>query len=315
MAAVSGAKSFKYLLVTGVLAKAVQPNVHPRAIQVGSSLPGAYDARSLCHKVIVPFEKTRGNLFGMSDEPFVNKPLRHPEHDKSNPQLRNGKISAIMHDSLEMVRVVPEGEVYAALVHILRLGKQRADLTKAVSMAGEQDLAVSTKFVSEFLGRADGGARLVALWAAMLRLSDEESDVRAHNPNQSDEYSGTIGDVEVFMEGELLSASECKHRPISLDDIEHGLAKNKVGAEYIFVIAAGFQENQETAVRNRIVEAASQADVSLIEAEHDFVTMLKMMGPHRRKRLGSTVASVLKEMREFNCADEAGTIWNKLLEK
>src|SRR5438105_878961 len=44
-AAGAGSKGFKYVLVTGVLAKAVSPEIHPRALQAGSSLLGAYDAR------------------------------------------------------------------------------------------------------------------------------------------------------------------------------------------------------------------------------------------------------------------------------
>jgi hypothetical protein len=79
--------TFKYILVTGYLAKCVNRAAHARAIQVGSSLTQAHDARSLCHKVVVGFEKSKGNLFGLSKEPFVNKPARHPEHDGDNTQL------------------------------------------------------------------------------------------------------------------------------------------------------------------------------------------------------------------------------------
>src|SRR4051794_30739498 len=81
--------TFKYLLVTAFLAKSVNPRIHARAIQAGSKLDGAYDARSLCHGVVVGFEKSKGNLFGLSNEPFLNKPARHPEHDGTNPQIRN----------------------------------------------------------------------------------------------------------------------------------------------------------------------------------------------------------------------------------
>ena len=65
--------TFKYILVTGYVAKATNPKIHARAIQTGSSLRESYDARSVCHKAVVPFEKTKGNLFGLSNEPFVNK--------------------------------------------------------------------------------------------------------------------------------------------------------------------------------------------------------------------------------------------------
>jgi hypothetical protein len=315
MAATAGAKGFKYLLVTGILAKAVNPEVHPRAIQAGSNLQGAYDARSLCHKVVVRFEKTKGNLFGLSNEPFVNKALRHPEHDKANPQLRNKKMATMLHDALELVRTAREDEVYAALVHVLRLGKSSADTTKVTAVAGEDDLAVSIRFIHEFLRMANGGAGLVAVWAAMIQLTDDDAEVRAYNPNQSDEYSGTIGDVEVFVDDLLISATECKHRPINLDDVEHGLRKNIGGAEYIFVIADGFHGTQEKAIRDRIAQAGKVGDVSLVEAQHEFPTILKVMGPHRRKRLGSAVAEILQAMREFGAAEGASTLWNGLLKK
>jgi hypothetical protein len=65
--------TYKCILITGLLGKRVNPHVHPRALQARSSLPGAYDARSLCHGVVVSFEKTKGNLFGLSNDPFLNK--------------------------------------------------------------------------------------------------------------------------------------------------------------------------------------------------------------------------------------------------
>jgi hypothetical protein len=49
--------TFRYILLTGILAKNVDPSIHTRALQVKAPLDGAYDARSLCHKVVVPFER------------------------------------------------------------------------------------------------------------------------------------------------------------------------------------------------------------------------------------------------------------------
>ncbi len=76
--------TYKYILLTAALAKAVNPDVHYRALQMGSRLSGAYDARSLCHAVIVPFEKSHGERFGGSNESFLNRPARYPEFDLSN---------------------------------------------------------------------------------------------------------------------------------------------------------------------------------------------------------------------------------------
>jgi hypothetical protein len=66
--------TYKYILLTAALAKAVNPNVHYRALQQGSKLQGAYDARSIAHRVVVPFEKSHGERFGGSNEPFLNRP-------------------------------------------------------------------------------------------------------------------------------------------------------------------------------------------------------------------------------------------------
>jgi len=61
---------------------------------------------------------------------------------------------------------------------------------EGTAVAGEDDLAVSIRFIHEFLRMANGGAGLVAVWAAMIQLTDDDAEVRAYNPNQSDEYSG-----------------------------------------------------------------------------------------------------------------------------
>jgi len=115
--------TYKYILVTRLLGQRAESSVHPRALQASSSLNQAYDARSLCHNVVVPFEKTHGNLFGLSNEPFLNKPARHPEHDKGNPQLRNRHLASDLHDILEWASTATNDHVFAALVQTLRLGK------------------------------------------------------------------------------------------------------------------------------------------------------------------------------------------------
>lgn len=48
--------TYKYVLFTALLAKATDESINPLCLQKKSQLPGAYDARTVCHKVIVPFE-------------------------------------------------------------------------------------------------------------------------------------------------------------------------------------------------------------------------------------------------------------------
>ena len=78
-------KTYKYVLVNGLLAKAVNKEIDALSLQAGDESDGAYDARSLCHKVLVPFEREfMPYRLGGSNEPFLNKPARFPRLTTDN---------------------------------------------------------------------------------------------------------------------------------------------------------------------------------------------------------------------------------------
>jgi hypothetical protein len=306
--------TFKYILVTGYLAKCVNRKVHARALQTGSELRGAYDARSLCHKVIVGFEKKKGNLFGLSNEPFVNKPARHPEHDGANPQLRNKAVAGELHIALELAQTSNAEEVYLGLVHVLRLGFQNLKNVAEAEVANRINLSQVVGFVKEFLQRSDGGARLVAVWGAFSSLLNEDGEVRVYSPNASDLYAKTVGDVEVYYGGSLASASECKQRAMNLDDVLHGIRKavQKGVPEYNFVISAGILDRQETLIQKAFKDHAREIDLSVIDVWQELPILAEMLNPVRRSRFGEMVVKLLREMRKFESANAAAEIWNKL---
>ena len=63
--------TFRYILITAILGKSITHSNHTRSLQAQASLNGAYDARSLCHNVIVPFERNELDLrLGGSNEPL-----------------------------------------------------------------------------------------------------------------------------------------------------------------------------------------------------------------------------------------------------
>lgn len=304
--------TYKYILVTGFLAKYVNPRVHARALQVGSALNGAYDARSLCHNVVVGFEKTKGNLFGLSNEPFVNKPARHPEHRGDNPQLRNRPIAERLHAALETVQKGSRDEVYQGLVHILRIGAKRAANEAQVKGEVEVNLEDVISFVQQFIQKADGGARLVAVWGAFTALLSERSQVKAYSPNMADLYAKTAGDVEVYDQKVLVSASECKQRPMNLDDVKHGLSKAlKRGVpEYNFVISAGIVAGQAQDITKAIKANAGEVDSSIIDINKQLPILAGMLNPVRRGVFGGIVVEFLRGMRKFDSANDAATLWN-----
>jgi hypothetical protein len=310
-----GDVTYKYILVTGLLGKLTNQRVHARALQVGSSLPEAYDARSLCHRVVVPFEKTKGNLFGLSDEPFLNKPARHPEHDKNNKQLRNKRLAALTHDVLEAAQTASPVEVEAMLVSALRLGKEIAAAQVSATVEVDSTLQHVLRFVQEFLRETDGGAHLVAITGAFVTLLSEGFTVKVYPPTYADKFAKTSGDIEVFAEENLLSAYECKHRPLTLADVRHGIKKARENGipEYVFVYAAGLAAGEEEAIKQEVDAAQEERDVALVNITTAARLWAVILNSHRRATFGETVATILREaMNRAEIANNAASLWNRL---
>jgi len=306
--------TFKYILVTGYLAKYINPLVHARALQVGSKLSEAYDARSLCHKVVVGFEKARGNLFGLSNEPFVNKPARHPEHDGANPQLRNRILAQKLHAALEIANSAKAEDVYRGLVHILRVGAQHAADQETARVKAHVNLSVVLEFIETFLKETDGGSRLVGVWGAIIALISENGKISVTSPNAADEFSRTAGDVEIYYNDTLVAASECKHRPLTLDDVKHGIRKSleKGVPEYHFVIAAGLTSGQEKEIKEELDAHSTEVDLLLVDIWRAKTLLAGILNPVRRARFGETVVELLRVMRRFKSANQAAELWNKI---
>ena len=306
--------TFKYILVTGYLAKCVNPSAHARAIQVGSSLDGAYDARSLCHKVVIGFEKSKGNLFGLSNEPFVNKPARHQEHDRDNTQLRNRVGAKILHNALEQAQSARNDEVFQGLVHILRVGAQRAADEKQVTATAHVNLGTVQTFIKQFLAETDGGSRLVGVWGAFQALLSENGKIKVYSPNASDFFGKTSGDMEVYYGNILVSASECKQRPLNVDDVNHGIKKSLENgvSEYLFVVSAGVVKGQKNAIKKAILAHADEVDVALLDIWKQAGVLAAMLNPSRRVKFGSAVVELLRKMRKFESANAAVELWGRL---
>ena len=307
--------TFKYILVTGYLAKYINPSIHARALQVGSKLSESYDARSLCHKVVVGFEKTKGNLFGLSNEPFVNKPARHAEHDGANPQLRNKVLAQKLHDALEIANSANTEDVYQGLVHILRVGAQHAADRKKARVKARVNLSSVVEFIDVFLQETDGGSRLVGVWGAIMALISENGKILVTSPNTADEFAKTAGDVQVFYNNTLVAASECKHRPLNLDDVKHGIRKalGKKVPEYHFVIAAGLAPGQDKQIQEELDRYSAEVDLLLVDIWHAKTLLAGILNPVRRARFGETVVELLRMMRRFESANQAAELWNKII--
>ena len=229
--------TYKYILVTALAAKAADESVNPLALQAGSALSGAYDARSICHGVIVKFEMTElGKALGGSNEPYLNKPARFPELSKSNA-VRRGRDQQILHTlcdglpTLETSSDAYDGLVYA-FQKLLAVKDEKETLTSFDISALNDNAAKLYGFMDVLLNENYEGENLTLVIAGLYELYMsgiyEEYVVEVHPVNQSGASSKEVSDLDIYKSGSLFISNELKDKPFTDTDLRH--AADKVAA-------------------------------------------------------------------------------------
>lgn len=224
----SNHKTYKYILVNALLAKATNSKIHPRALQAGSSLVGAYDARSLCHNVLVPFDfKYFDNKLGASNEPFLNKPARFPEISLSNA-VRKGNDEITLnklYNFLELIAKSTSNQSFLNLVYALKyilkikvIDEIYCDTEKCIS----KNLL---DFVIEYLKESRKGVSAASVTGALFSMIYD--NVEVHPINQSGASSKEISDIDIKCSKEICLAVEVKDKIYTETDVKHAVVKSK----------------------------------------------------------------------------------------
>lgn len=296
-------KTYRYILVNATLSKVTNPTVHYRALQAGSSLEGAYDARSVAHDTVVPWEKGHGERLGGSPEPFVNNPARHPEVDTNN-RARSSRKQERLYDLLQrMQKHVEDKELEP--VDILRQTLQAVSELESRTVAFESPSTapydVVALHIREYLRESGNGERLPAVVAGIIQTYYEhagEGDWRidCEHANVSDEFSKAAGDVEIFYDSELHKAMEVKDKPATRSSVQHAIEKgrrNELG-EYLYVLGAGFKPDEESDARGE----AEDAPIELIFiTPSELINTLKLVDDVERVFFLEAVGEFLNDMR------------------
>ena len=156
---------------------------------------------------------------------------------------------------------------------------------------------------------------MVSIWGAIMALISESGKISVTSPNVADEFGRTAGDVQIYYNETLVAASECKHRPLNLDDVKHGIRKalEKEVPEYHFVIAAGLAAGQEKQIKEELAAHSAEVDLLLVDIWHAKTLLAGILNPVRRARFGMKVVELLRRMRRFESANQAAELWNKII--
>ena len=224
--------TFRYIVITNLLAKATDPKIHSRALQAGSKLKGAFDSRSICHKVLVPFERDKlNNILGGSNEPYLNKPARYVEVSKKN-SVRHGndkKLLGLLYEILEEVNLKKNlafKYLVKALAVLQRINLKKDAQIKAISPLANKDVLLRIK---KFLDNSCEGqsAALVAdiLFELLFQKINPQALVSSHPVNQSGKSSHEVLDIDITLENKVFCSFEVKDKKVLITDMKHMFKK------------------------------------------------------------------------------------------
>jgi hypothetical protein len=296
--------TFRYILVTALLAKATNPQINALCLQAGSKLDGAYDARSLCHGLLVPFE--RKFFDGSSNEPFLNKPARAPELDPSNP-VRRGNDQVLL-DLLctFLPKIQTQQEAFDALTDAILCCLVKFVQNKksgAVRAVKTPTLTEMNYFLDDLLEQSCSGESLVLAIGVLMKLHTSalagKTKVEIHVVNQSGASSKEVSDIDVYLNGDLLYAVEAKDKIYTQDDVNHAVRKVVDSDFDRLIFVSGPRANLQGSTERELIDSAAQRGVYLtfISSKEFIKLYLAQILPTSTELFFTTLMTITREAR------------------
>ena len=219
--------TYRYIMFTALLAKAVNPSIDILSLQAGDKSNGAYDARSMAKDVVFKFQKAMlGNILdGSNSDPLVNKPGRFPRLSIENPVAGGDPKVALCMLCENLPKVQDARTCVDYIVSMLLKQKALRDARRQSFDEAAANAGVFTvrQFMSNLLDQSFGGASLVIVTAAIYSLlfdSDEYSIV-SHPVNQSGASKRQFSDLDLLRNGKPAMGTELKDKPFTAADVDH----------------------------------------------------------------------------------------------
>lgn len=319
----SKTKTYRYILPTQIISKIVDPALDSHCIQASRGGHGAFDARTIAHGIIVPFDQANENVLGGSQEPYVSNPLRVPEVSARYRKPQKDKATwdqlCVVLDAVEkksdsqftqLVFRQVLTEVYRRLstVRVLYPAPRRVSLHKAMEV------------IQIFLSNHSGGDRLLALSSALFTVIGSRfglyAEVKRGKITAADQASGMLADLEcVTKDGRIIFAVEVKDRQLTTSQLRAKVRsiREKQVSEIFFVATQGTIPSEHSAIKSLIEhEFASGQNVYVTDLEALSRVALALVGEHgRRDFLIETSAQLEKYRSDITHRRE----WAAILEK
>ncbi len=302
----SKTKTYRYVLPTQLLAKLAKPSVDCRAIQEGANLKNAFDARSLCHEVTVPFDRNMHNVLGGSTEPYVNNPLRIPSITSGYRKAQKDKPGF---DDLCVVLEYAQGhprQVELLMRVVLACIQTRLSTSRVVyPVPNRVSLRAARSVVGSFLRSRTGGFRLQAVAIALFRTIGQRlglfQEVSSASVNAADASTGLVADLTCADAAhEVVLAVEVKDRKLTLRHVQDKLTTIREGGvrELLFLVQGGIEDGDEQVVHDTIEREFNVGqNIYVCEFDSFLECCLVLFAENGRRELFINVGRSLDELR------------------
>ena len=303
----SNTKSFRYAMLTQILAKVTNSSVDCRCLQTKRGGPGAFDARSFCRKVIVDFDRRNESVLSGSGDPYVSKPLRHEEiSERYRSEIRNKKGWDDLCFLLNKVEEENNPEFTSKVFDQTLLEiKRRLETTSVVYPTPSRiSIDKSHRLVMEYLSEPSEGARLEVIAYSLFKTFGEiygQYDKISHSKTTApNHFMGKIADIECYSNGKRVKGIELKDRELTKHNVEESLSKLRKSAvsEFSFVTTKGVSEKDRKDIEWLIErEFEKGRNIYIEDIEGLSRTMLTLFGEEGRKKFLTNTNKVLEELK------------------
>lgn len=302
----SSVKTYRYVLPTQLAAKVADARLDCRSVQATWGKPGAFDARSICDDVVVPFDRATENVLGGSAEPYANNPLRIPA---ITPEARAAQRNKDGFDDLCVVLDYAQAHpdrVRELLDVVMFAVLNRLSTTRVVYPAPNRaSLWATLDAVNSFLGTRSGGLRMQVVTVALFRCIGQHyglyKKVRSNNINAADAATGSAADLECVTEsGQIALAIEVKDRRLAIRHAQDKIPaiREKGITETLFLVSDGVEPSDDSAMKE-LIERQFASGQNIYVA--DFISFLEkhmmMLGEAGRRRFLILVGEELETRR------------------
>ncbi|MCL4506165.1 MAG: restriction endonuclease, SacI family [Chloroflexi bacterium] len=299
-------KTYHYVLPTQVLCKVVNPELDCHSIQAQWNHPGAFDARTIAHEVIVPFDGVNFGVLGNAPSPYINNPVRVPavtvEYRGNRKRIDewNNLIAVLdiveASGNPEFVKLIFD-QILVDLIRLLQ------DVRVTYPVPNRASLDTTQRLIDDYTRVRSGGDRLEVLTAALIRTVGTRfnvfDDIRHERVNAADAASGMLADIECWLNQVIVFLVEVKDRPLTLTELDSKLQNARANSvTEILFIADSLEPADETAIQQRIVTEFSSGQNIYVMSFRDFADgLLALLGENGRVAFLREVCTELDKVK------------------